>query len=282
LEHRALLNLLNLGQQKGTLITQWLKVDAFGRIDLSDLETVLQEGLDLVCLMSANNEIGNLYPVSNVARLCQKYGVRLLVDATQSVGREPMHLDEWGIDYLALSAHKMYGPKGVGALVVSENVQRQAHDFLDHHGTPNVPGIAGLGEAARLRSLEMHQDEPRIRALRDDLQSRLTALIPGLVINGDLEHRLSHNLHVSVPGIPNSAITMRLRETVAISTGSACTSGAQEPSHVLRAMHLPEEHQEGALRLSPGKFTTAEEIERAAQSIADAVQEIRALFGILA
>lgn len=279
IEHRALLDLLAEGEANGTILVRWLRVDRQARLDLSDLEDALRE-VDLACVMSGNNEVGTLNPIEHISSLARAAGRPLLVDATQTAGREPLRMDDWAITYLVLSAHKMYGPKGVGALAVSPTARRRAPEALKRHGTPNVPMIAGMGEAARLRLLEMATDEPRIRGLRDVLQRRLLELIPGLVVNGDVTCRLSHNLHVSVPGLPNDAVTSRLHDQVAISTGAACTSGAQTPSHVLRAIGLPAALQEGALRLSPGKFTTTDEIERAALLIAQAVAEVRLLFGV--
>ena len=183
--------------------------------------------------------------------------------------------------YLAISAHKLYGPKGAGALVVRKGYHLKPLLFGGGHqkgmrsGTLNVPGIVGLGEACRLRQLEMATDEKAIAAKRDRLQSRLQAQIPGLVINGDPTSRLAGNLHISIPDIPNSAVIARVRSQLAISTGSACTSGVETPSHVLQALNLPFDFIEGALRIGLGKFTADEEIERAAELLSTAVSKTR-------
>ncbi len=194
--------------------------------------------------------------------------------------------EEWGITYLAISAHKLYGPKGVGALVVrrGHHLEPQIYGGGHQHGlrsgTLNVPGIAGLGEACRLRQLEMESDERSIAKKRDRLQQLLLDSIPGLVVNGDLDHRLAGNLHISIPGIPNSAVIARIRHKLAISTGAACSSGVETPSHVLRAMKLPEDHIEGALRIGLGKFTTDDEVEEAAQILGETVRQIQEVMSV--
>jgi cysteine desulfurase len=277
-EHRAVLDAVATFQRTGEITVRWLPVDGQARLDLSELDAACAAGVDLVCMMAANNEVGTVYPVDRVARAANDVGARVLVDATQAAGRVPINLEAWGVTYLTLSAHKMYGPKGVGALVVpSEVMVRHSRGSVagTGDGTPNVPGIAGLGEACRWRRLEMDTDEPRIASQRDRLEMLLRESISGLSVNGDRAHRLSNNLHVAVPDVPNDAVTARLRRTVAISTGAACSSGAHEPSHVLRAMGLPAALQDGALRIGLGKFTTDDEIERAAAYIVDAVEVTR-------
>ena len=266
-------------QRGGRANVRWIEVDGRGRVSLSDLEAVLGLGVDLLCFMAANNEVGNVYPICEAAKRATRSGTEILVDATQAAGRVDIQAHRWGIDYVVLSAHKLYGPKGVGALVAPDAQSATANLVCGHEGTPNVPGIVGFGEACRLRSFEMAEDECRIGALRDRLEARLRAAVPGLVVNGDLENRLSHNLHVSAVGAPNDAVVARLRRKVAISTGSACTSGAQGPSHVLRAMKLSKELQEGALRISLGKFNTVEEIDHAAAEIGQAIDAVRSAAG---
>ena len=255
-EHKAVIDAVSIAAQAGHVKPRWIEVDAQGRILADSLRSALNAGVDLICLMAANNEVGTIYPLPEVALQLRESGAAILVDATQAAGRIPLHARDWEIDYLVVSAHKLYGPKGVGALICPfGDLRTQLSDLIwASEGTPNVPGIAGLGEACRLRRLEMADDEPRIATLRDRLQSALTASIPDLAVNGHLSCRLSGNLHVSIPGIPNDAVVARLRKSVAISTGSACASGAHGPSHVLQAMALPEELQEGALRIGVGKF----------------------------
>ena len=278
IEHKAVIDAVSIAARSGQVKPCWVEVDAQGRLPPDSLQAALDAGVDLVCLMAANNEVGTIYPVPEVALQTRECGAAIMVDATQAAGRIPLHAFDWGIDYLVVSAHKLYGPKGVGALIspVGDLRTQISNIIWASEGTPNVPGIAGFGEACRLRHLEMAEDEPRIAALRDRLQSGLTASIPDLAVNGDLSRRLSGNLHISVPGIPNDAIMARLRKKVAISTGSACASGAHGPSHVLQAMALSEELQEGALRIGVGKFNTEDEIDRAAKEIIAAVGSVKA------
>ena len=281
-EHRAVLDAIAVHERRGEITVRWLPVDGRARLDMVALEAACHDGIDLICVMAANNEVGTLYPAEEVARVAGQVGAQTLIDATQAVGRVPIHAAAWGITYLTVSAHKIYGPKGVGALVVPP-----ALDVRLYHGptpgtgdgTPNVPGIAGFGEACRLRRLEMAADEPCIAAQRDRLEVLLLAGIHGLVINGDRACRLSHNLHVSIPDVPNDAVIARLRHSVALSTGAACSSGAQTPSHVLRAMGVSEAVQEGALRIGIGKFTTDKNIERAAEHIVQVVAALRRTMG---
>lgn len=285
-EHRAVLDTLAAHEAKGEVTVRCAPVDHRGMLDLEVLTDACRQGADLVCVMAANNEVGVIYPAELAGQITARYGASLLVDATQAVGHIPIRAREWGITYLAFSAHKIYGPKGVGALVAPRGLgspsAQQAVPWAGE-GTPNVPGIAGLGEACRLRGLEAGMDERRMAAQRDRLQALLLAEIDGLVINGDPQHRLSNNLHVSVPGVPNSAVIARLRRHVALSSGAACSSGAEAPSHVLRAMGLDYDVQVSALRISNGKFTTDEEIGRAAEHITGAVASVRgALKGVQA
>jgi cysteine desulfurase len=275
-EHKAVLNAVATAGRGGAVQVNWIDVDRQARLMWRSLESAIDSGAHLICVMAANNEVGTIYPIREVAARAHAAGATVLVDATQAAGKVELDVCGWGIDYLILSAHKMYGPKGVGALITRTPRRSDAEAFARHDGTPNVPGIAGLGEACRLRVLEMHEDEERLAVLRNRLEAMLQQHIPGIVINGDREHRLSNNLHVSIPGVPNDAVVARLRRVVAISTGAACTTGTQEPSHVLRAMGLPETLQEGALRIGLGKFNTVEEIDTAGREIIAAVDAVQA------
>jgi cysteine desulfurase len=280
IEHKAVLDTCQVLEKRGWAELVYLNIDSQGRLDLNHLEQVCQGGLSLLCVMAANNEIGNIYPIQAIGQIAQKYNIPFLCDASQAVGKIPLDFNAWDITYLAISAHKLYGPKGVGALVVRRGYQLEPLIFGGGHqqgmrsGTLNVPGIVGLGEACRLRSLEMETDEAAIAAQRDRLQQMLLGQLPTVVVNGDTANRLAGNLHISVPGIPNSAIVARIRHKLAISTGSACSSGVEAPSHVLQALKLPEAIVEGALRIGIGKFTTDEEIITAATALIDAIQKI--------
>jgi cysteine desulfurase len=281
LEHKAVLDTCHILEKRGWAELTYLQVDCLGRLNLNYLEQVCAEGLSLVCVMAANNEIGNIYPIGAIAQIAQRYSIPFLCDASQAVGKIPINFEEWGITYLAISAHKLYGPKGCGALVVRKGHHLEPIIFGGPHqkgmrsGTLNVHGIVGLGEACRLRQWEMEEDEKAITSKRDKLQSLLLDKIPGLVINGDTTSRLAGNLHISIPDIPNSAVIARVRSKLAISTGSACSSGVETPSHILRALGLPDNVIEGALRIGLGKFTTQEDIARAADILSTAVSQVR-------
>ncbi len=279
-EHKAVLDTCNAIAKKGLAEIIWLKVDSQARLDLAHLEAMCVGGASLLCVMAANNEVGNIYPIAKIGKIAQKYQIPFLCDASQAVGKIPINFQDWGITYLTISGHKLYAPKGVGALVIRKGHHLQPIIYGGGHqrglrsGTLNVPGIVGLGEACRLRQLEMAEDEKAIALKRDKLQKYLQDNIPELVINGDTTARLAGNLHICVPHLPNSAIIARIRHKLAISTGAACSSGAASPSQVLRAMKLPETLIEGALRIGIGKFTTDEEIEEAGAILSTAIEQV--------
>lgn len=283
LEHKAVLDTCQILEERGWAQLIYLQVDSKGRLDRDHLEQVCAEGLSLLCVMAANNEIGNIYPIQEIGQIAQRYSIPFLCDASQAVGKIPIQFEAWGITYLAISAHKLYAPKGVGALVVRKGYRLEPSIFGGGHqkgmrsGTLNVPGIVGLGESCRLRSLEMSEDERAIAIKRDYLQNLLIGKIHNLVINGDLDNRLAGNLHISIPGIPNSAVVARIRHKLAISTGSACSSGVEAPSHVLQVLKFPEELIHGSLRIGIGKFTVNEEIEAAATLLSEAIYQIHAI-----
>jgi len=275
-EHPAMLGALRALERDGQILLNWLNVDNRGQIEMASLKQALSDGTDLVCLMMANNEVGTIYPIEAILESVSQAGALIIVDATQAAGRLDLRKVGKLADFMVLSAHKFYGPQGVGALMIQDARQATASIF-DHAGTPNVAGIVGMGAAARLALLEIDTDRSHSQHLRDQLQTRLSTLIPTLVVNGDLEYRLPHSLHISIPGVPNDAVVARIGNKVAISTGAACASGAQAPSHVLQAMGLPEPLIESALRLSVGRFNTPEEIEFAIDTIVDAVQAVQGI-----
>lgn len=283
IEHKAVLATCYVLEAQKKIKLSVLTVDDKARLDCSQLETICASGVHLLCVMAAGNEVGNIYPIKKISAIAQKYSVPFLCDASQAVGKIPICFHDWGITMLALSAHKIYGPKGVGALVVKKGHQLEPILYGGGQqsglrpGTLNVPGIVGLGEACHFRQIEMDEDERAIAAKRDKLQAELLTAIPGLIINGDTQNRLAGNLHISVPDIPNSAVIARVRHRLAISTGSACSSGAETPSHVLTAMGLDEGSIEGALRVGLGKFTTDKEIALAAKILMIEIREIRRL-----
>ncbi len=281
IEHKAVLDTCHALEKRGWAELIYLRVDSKGKLDLDHLEQVCAEGVSLLCVMAANNEIGNIYPIQAIGRIAQRHNIPFLCDASQAVGKIPIQFEEWGITYLAISGHKLYAPKGVGAIVVRKGHHLEPMMFGGGHqkgmrsGTLNVPGIVGLGEACRLRSLEMEADERAIATQRDRLQALLLEKFSNLVINGDVEHRLAGNLHLSIPGIPNSAVIARIRHQLAISTGSACSSGIESPSHVLQALRLPEDIVEGAFRIGLGKFTTDDQVNKAFEVLSDAITQVQ-------
>ncbi len=281
LEHKAVIDTCVAIAKKGLADLISLQVDSLGRLDLDHLEQVCKQELSLLCVMAANNEVGNIYPIREIGKIAQQYNIPFLCDASQAAGKIPIDFEQWGITYLAISGHKFYAPKGIGALVVRKGHHLEPIIFGGGHqkglrsGTLNVPGIVGLGEACRLRQLEMEQDEQEIALRRDKLQQLLQDKIPNLLVNGDINSRLAGNLHISIPGIPNSAIIARVRHKIAISTGAACSSGIVAPSHVLRAMNLSDDAIEGSLRIGLGKYTTEQEIEIAASLLMSTISQIR-------
>jgi cysteine desulfurase len=279
-EHKAVLDTCKSLVKSHQIELIMLKVDHTGQVDLDDLEAHLKQGIELLVVMAANNEVGTISPLETICARATEYNVPVFTDASQAAGCIPLEFENWNIAMLALTGHKMYGPMGTGALIVRKGLKLSAqihgggHQHGLRSGTLNVPGIVGLGHAALLRHQEMHEDEPRIAALRDQLQAGLQQAIPQLQVNGDLNARLAGNLHVSVPGLQNDILIARVREQLAIATGSACTSGVEEPSHVLTALGLSEAHKAGALRISLGKWTTPDEIALAQQIL---VENITAL-----
>lgn len=282
-EHKAVIDTCLMLEKKGLVEIVWLKVDSQARIDLDFLENVCRHSACLLGVMGANNEVGNIYPLDKIAVIAEKHQIPLLCDASQCVGKIPVNFQGLGITFLTISGHKLYAPKGIGALIIKKGhhlsplIYGGGHQGGVRSGTLNVSSIVGLGEACRLRQLEMVEDEKRIASLRNHLQSLLQAQIPDLVVNGDVNSRLAGNLHISLPNIPNSAIIARIRHKLAISTGSACTSATVSPSHVLRAMSLSDALVEGALRIGIGKFTTMEEVEKSAKILINAINQVSQL-----
>ncbi|MFC5404223.1 cysteine desulfurase family protein [Cohnella soli] len=280
-EHKAVLETCYYLQGQGLTNVTMLNVDSYGRIDFEHLSRVCSTQPDLLCVMAANNEIGTINDIKLISSIAKKYGVPFLCDASQAVGRIHIDFEEFGITFLAFTSHKIYGPKGIGALVIRNGTEVEPLFFGGGQqrnirpGTLNVPGIVGLGEACRLRSLEMIEDEYQIMLRRDKLQSLLLSLIPELQINGDVQNRLSGNLHISIPGISNADIITLLRSRIAISSGSACSSSSSLPSHVLKAIGLPDEQIRSSLRIGLGKFSTNDEVEQAANIIAESVKKLR-------
>jgi cysteine desulfurase len=240
-----------------------------------------------VSVMAANNEIGTLQPVAEIGALCRERGILFHTDAVQAVGRVPVSVQDWSVDLMSLSAHKMYGPKGVGALYIRRGrrppVRLQAQmegggqERGIRSGTLNVPAIVGFGEASHLAGEALRVGEPaRIGALRDRLLTGLREKIGGIEVNGALEPRLPGNLNVSISGIEAETLLLSVGETIAVSSGAACAEAGGKGSHVLRALGLPDERVYASLRFGIGRYNTEDDVDRAISVLADAVAASRA------
>ncbi|TCJ13701.1 cysteine desulfurase [Rubrobacter taiwanensis] len=278
-EHHAVLDTALYLAETGVKVTV-LPVDRFGRVVPETLREAITPRTALVSIMLANNETGTLNPVRELAGIAHEYGIPFHTDAAQALGKIPLDVEELGVDLMSLSAHKCYGPKGVGALYVRRRPRRVRLRPIQHgggherglrSGTLNVPGIVGFGRAADLAAEALPGEARRLRALRDELWRRLKARIPGLRLNGHPELRLPNTLNVALPGGRAEDLLPGM-PGVAAAPGSACTSASTKPSHVLRAMGLSEELARSSVRLSVGRFNTPEEIARAAEEISSAAR----------
>jgi cysteine desulfurase len=280
-EHKAVLDSCHHLEQSGFRVT-CLPVQADGLIDLSALERALDDQTILVTIMAANNETGTLQPIAEIGRLCRQRGVTFHTDAAQAAGKIRLHVDEQNIDLLSISAHKLYGPKGVGLLYVRKGVQLSpiidggGHERGMRSGTLNVPGIVGLGKACEICQQEMPQESARTAALRDSLREKLLASLDGVAINGSSERRLPGNLNISFAGIEGEELLTAL-DGIAVSSGAACTSANIEPSYVLKALGLSDELAQASLRFGIGRFNTEAEIDYVADRVIEAVRQLRDL-----
>jgi len=282
-EHSAVLGACAEAEARGARVVR-LPVNPDGILDLGHLEAAVKLSPTLVSLMHANNEIGVCHPVKEIARICRDAGVLLHIDAAQSYGKLPLQMDAWGIDLLSISGHKIYAPKGVGALFVRRQLPPirlrpltfgggQERGF--RAGTLNVPGIVALGEAARICMEEMASEPERIGLLRDTLLGKITAGVDGVTVNGPMEFRLPGNLNLSFEGIAPQSLLPALQDKISVSSGSACTSGSTKPSHVLAALGVSDELAMASLRFGIGRFNTAAEIDFAAEAVIEAVLQLR-------
>jgi cysteine desulfurase len=282
-EHKAVLDPMRHLERQGCRVTI-LPPEPDGLLSLDRLRAALAPDTVLVSVMAANNEIGVIQPVREIGAICRERGILFHCDAAQAFGKIPLDVERDGIDLLSVTAHKLYGPKGIGALYVgrkprvplSAQMDGGGHERGMRSGTLNVPAIVGFGEACAIAAAEMADEAARVGALRDRLRARLETELTGFAVNGSLERRLPGNLNVSFAGVEGDALLLTMPD-LALSTGSACSSATVEPSHVLHALGVGDERARGALRFGLGRWTTAEEVDYAAGRIVEAAQKLRAL-----
>ncbi len=283
-EHHAVLDPCRRLQSEGFRVT-FLPVDRFGRVTVAQVAEAITPQTMLVSVMLANNEVGTLQPVAGIGELCKERRVLLHTDATQAVGKIPVDVQELHTDLVSLSAHKFYGPKGIGALYVRRRdphvrlepmLDGGGHERGMRSGTLPVPLIVGMGVACELAGREMAAETERCRVLRERLHTGLLANLPDVTLNGHPEERLPNNLNLSFAGVHGEALLMGLR-TIAVSSGSACTSASVEPSYVLRAMGVPDELAHSSIRFGLGRFNTAEEVDYAIEEVTRVVRHLRSL-----
>jgi cysteine desulfurase len=283
-EHRAVLDPLRHLERQGSRVTV-LTPGPDGVVDLDRLRHAILPETLLVSVMYANNEIGVLQPVAEIGAICRERGVLFHCDAAQAFGKVPIDVNSLKIDLMSASAHKLYGPKGIGLLYVRRSAPRfqlaaqmdgGGHENGLRSGTLNVPAIVGFGEACAICAREMPEEAARLALLRDQLLARLTAALGGVAVNGSLTHRLPGNLNLTFAGVDAETLLMALPD-LALSTGSACTSGTPEPSHVLRALGVSDELARSSIRIGLGRFNTEEELDHAAHRLIESVKKLRAL-----
>lgn len=283
-EHKAVLDTCKRLEKHGVRVT-YLPVRPDGLVDLDMLREAITDKTILVSIMYGNNEIGTIQPIREIGGICRERGVLFHTDATQAVGKIPVNVNDDNIDLMSFTAHKMYGPKGVGALYVrrkNPRVQLTAqmdgggHERGMRSGTLNVPGIVGFGKAAELCKGSLPEEMARARALRDRLKDRIMSELDEVYINGTMEHRLPHNLNISFAYVEGESLLMGIND-IAVSSGSACTSATLEPSYVLKALGAGDDLAHSSIRFGIGRFNTEEEIDYTANKIIEVVRKLREL-----
>lgn len=283
-EHPAVLSLCAWLEKNRGVKVHVIPVDAKGRLDMAAYEAALSERVAIVSIMWANNETGTIFPVTQLAEMAKPYGILFHTDAVQAVGKVPVDLKSTGIDMLSLSGHKLHAPKGIGALYVRRGtrfrpqIKGGQQERGRRAGTENTPGIVALGAAARLAAEYMAEENGRVRDLRDRLEKGLLQRIPSCFTTGDAENRLPNTANVAFEFVEGEGILLLLnRAGIAASSGSACTSGSLEPSHVLRAMSIPYTAAHGAIRFSLSRDNSSEEVDRVIEAMPGIIEKLRAL-----
>ena len=282
IEHKAVLDTCKHIEKEGGEVT-YLKVNPDGLIDMKELEAAIKPTTILIAIMYANNEIGTVMPMKEISALAKKKGILVFSDATQAVGKIPVDVNKDGIDLMAFTAHKMYGPKGVGALYVRRKNPRVkvtaqmdggGHERGMRSGTLNVPGIVGFGKACEICMNEMEEETKRISALRDKLETALMKTEEAY-INGSTQHRLPHVTNISFKYVEGEGLLMGFNKDIAVSSGSACTSASLEPSYVLKALGLGDDLAHSSLRFGLGRFTTEDQIDYTVEAVTKTVNKLR-------
>ena len=283
-EHHAVLHTLEAMEKEGRVEVTYLPVDEYGMVTAEQVEKAIRPDTVLVSIMFANNEVGTIMPIEQIGETCKKHGVLFHTDAVQAVGHVPVDVEKMHIDLLSLSGHKFHGPKGVGALYVRKGVRIPAlilggaQERRKRAGTENVPGIVGMGKAIELATAELEDNAAKMKVLRDRLIFGIPARIPDVKLNGHPTERLPNNVNFSIRFIEGESILLMLDlNGIAASSGSACTSGSLDPSHVLLAMGLSHEVAHGSLRLTLSEFTTPEEIDYVLDTLPPIVEKLRAM-----
>ncbi len=283
IEHEAVLNACQAREKSGVRVT-FLAANREGQIDLDELRQAVRPETVLITVMHANNELGTVQPLEEVGRIAKERDIYFHTDAVQSAGKVPIDVNKLGVDLLSLSAHKFYGPKGIGALYIRGGTRLRQLLYGGHHqrgfrpGTENVAGIVGLGKAAEIARESLAADARRVSTLRDKLEQGLLARVPHARVNGGASLRTPNTTNLVFPGIEGEALLIALDlKGLACSTGAACSSGAVEPSHVLTAIGLPPEEARASLRFSLGRHTAEQEIDFALQVVPSAVEQLREL-----
>jgi cysteine desulfurase len=285
-EHRSVIDTCRSLERKGLAQVTVVPVDGHGRLDPRAVEAALTPETVLISIMLANNEIGTIHPLAEVGRIAKHHGVLFHSDATQGVGKIPVGVDAIGVDLLSLSAHKIYGPKGVGALYLRSRdprvriaplVEGGGQERGLRSGTLNVPGIVGLGKACQIAGAVMAEESKRLAALRDRLQQTLTRELDHVTLNGHPVERLPGNLNLSFGFVEAESLLMALGREIALSTGSACSSATLEPSYVLKALGKGDEIAHSSIRFGLGRFTTAAEVDTVAKRVIAEVRRLRKL-----
>lgn len=284
-EHKAVLDSCKKIEKQGGEVT-YLKVKEDGIVDLQELENAIKDSTIMVSVMWANNETGVIQPMKEIGEICARKGVLFMSDATQVVGKIPVNPKEVGIHLMAFTAHKMYGPKGVGALFVNRKNPRVkvtsqidggGHERGMRSGTLNVPGIVGFGKAAEIAKKEMAAEADRLSALRDRLENALKEKLEEVYVNGNSDYRMPHVTNISFKHVEGEGLMMTFNQNIAVSSGSACTSASLEPSYVLVALGLGDDLAHSSIRFSLGRFTTDQDIEDTIELISNGVNHMRDL-----